>query len=80
MAGSRWILAYIFARQREGKNSKKSLEKDNVEQAVIDYWREQSENPTIQDVFEEWNDRKLKMKKKSPSTHLRDTQTFRRHF
>lgn len=66
--------------KEKGRIPKRSLEKDNVEQAVIDYWKEQSENPTIQEVFEEWNDRKLKMKKKAPSTHLRDSQTFKRHF
>lgn len=34
--------------KEKGRIPKRSLEKDNVEQAVIDYWKEQSENPTIQ--------------------------------
>lgn len=42
------------------------------------FWKYQS--PTIRDVFNEWNDRKLNIGKISESTHLRNEQIFNRHY
>ncbi len=40
----------------------------------------EAENPTIREVFKEWNDRRLELKKISNATHLRNTQIFNRHY
>lgn len=58
---------------------KRSSEKD-IEDIVIDYWKKQIENPTFEDVFNEWNNRRLELKKISESTHLRNIQIYNRHF
>lgn len=63
-----------------GRKLVKRLEKASIEDAVIEYWKVESENPTILEVFEEWNDRRLELKKISPSTHQRNIQIFNRHF
>ena len=64
----------------KGRLLKKRATKQKIEQAVIDYWKEQLDNPTIKEVFIEWNDRRLELKKISDATHLRNKQIFNRHF
>lgn len=63
---------------------KRILVKRNTEEAIqdiiVDYWKEQELNPTLQEVFDEWNDRRLELKKIAPSTHERNQQIFRRHY
>ena len=60
--------------QRERKSQKE------IENLVISYWKGQMENPTITEVFNEWNDRRLELKKISNATHLRNLQIFNRHY
>ncbi len=63
-----------------GRIPKKRKTEDEIKKLVIDFWKEKSENPTIEEVFEEWNDRRLELKKISNSTHLRNQQIFKRHY
>lgn len=58
---------------------KRNTEKE-VQNIIINYWNEQELNPTLQEVFDEWNDRRLELKKIVPSTHERNQQVFRRHY
>lgn len=58
---------------------KRNTEKE-VQNIIINYWKEQELNPTLQEVFDEWNDRRLELKKIVPSTHERNQQVFRRHY
>lgn len=58
---------------------KKKTEAD-VKKAVITFWKVKAENPTLQEIFEEWNDRRLELKKISDATHERNAQVFRRHY
>lgn len=51
-----------------------------VEDAVVEYYKGQENNPTVNEVFQEWNDRKLEIGKISPATHLRNQQVFYRHY
>lgn len=53
---------------------------EEIQNVVINYWKEQELNPTLQEVFDEWNDRRLGLKKIVPSTHERNQQVFRRHY
>lgn len=64
----------------KGRKPVKRKEKAAVEDSVVDYYKKQSENPTIKSVFEEWNDRRLEVKKISAATHLRNTQFYNRHY
>lgn len=58
----------------------KRASKESIENEVITYWKQEFENPTIREVFEEWNDRRLSLKKIAPSTHQRNKQTFYRYY
>lgn len=67
----------------DDENGRKMIKRnteESVEQAVIDYWTEKLENPTIREVFDEWNDRRTDLKKISPATQMRNRQVFNRHF
>ncbi len=52
----------------------------DVENAVIKYVKIQTENPTVEDVFHEWNDRRAELGKISKPTQERNRQVFKRHF
>ena len=66
--------------EEKGRVLKKRNTKEEIEDVIVSYWTEQMENPTIEEVFEEWNDRRLELKKISPSTHLRNRQVYNRHY
>ena len=64
----------------KGRLHIKRKNENDLKKLVIKYWKEKEENPTLEEVFNEWNDRRLDLKKISPSTHLRNKQHFKRHF
>lgn len=64
----------------KGRKYKKRTSEQELDNLIINYWRGQMENPTVDEVFEEWNDRRLELKKISPSTHLRNKQYYKRHY
>ena len=64
----------------KGRVLKKRTNKKAIEDDVIRYWRTELENPTIREIFDEWNNRRLELKKISNATHLRNKQTFNRHY
>lgn len=66
--------------EEKGRVLKKRNTREEIEDVIVSYWKEQMENPTIEEVFEEWNDRRLELKKISPSTHLRNKQVYNRHY
>lgn len=51
-----------------------------VESVIIEHIKEQINNPTIEDVFNEWNDRRAELGKISKPTQERNRQVFRRHY
>ena len=58
----------------------KKKEKKALEDLLVEHYKQELENPTIKEVFEEWNDRRLDLKKISPSTHERNNQVFKRFY
>lgn len=66
--------------KENGRKMVKKISKEEVEDVVIKYWEGESENPTVREVFNEWNDRRLELKKIAESTHLRNQQFFNRHY
>lgn len=66
--------------KEKGRIQKKRRSEKELDDLIIEYWRGESENPTINEVFYEWNGRKLELKKISPATHLRNKQYYERHY
>ena len=72
---------YVYLPDQEnGRIRRERKTRQEIEEVIIDYWKGQQENPTIEDVFIEWNDRRLQLKKIKQSTHTRNIQTFERHY
>ena len=65
--------------QKRGKRVKRKDKKD-LENFLADYWKEKSFNPTVEEVFNEWNDRRCDLGNIAQSTHERNQQTFNRHY
>ena len=62
-----------------GRIVKKKKSKKELEDLVIAFWEGNDENPSFQEVFTEWNDRRRDLGKISDATHERYRQTFLRH-
>jgi len=58
----------------------KRTTKSKLEDVVAAYWQANAEQPTLDNVFAEWNDRRLELKKVAPGTHLRDRQVYNRFY
>ena len=66
--------------EEKGRILKKRNTKKDIEDVVIFYWNETINSPTIEEVFNEWNDYRLELKKISKSSHTRLQQVFKRHY
>lgn len=66
--------------KEKGRVAKKRNTQKDIEDVVIGYWKSEMENPSIDDVFTEWNNRRLELQKISNATHLRNQQIFNRHY
>ena len=64
----------------KGRVLRKRATKEEINSVVVGYWKEVLENPTLREIFDEWNDRRFQLQKISASTHLRNKQIFNRHF
>lgn len=66
--------------EMKGRVLKKRNNKKDIEEAIIIYWNETINSPTIKDIFYEWNDYRLELNKISKSSHTRLEQVFKRHY
>lgn len=72
---------YVYLPDKErGRILKKRKTKEGIESAIVAYQKELIENPTIEEIFNEWNDYRRDLKKITRSSHTRMQQTFKRHF
>lgn len=70
---------YFPDKKKTRRQVKRSI-KNDLENIIIDYWKDELDNPTIDEVFKEWNDRRLELKKISMATHNRNEQFYKRHY
>ena len=66
--------------EKKGRILKKRTTKEGIEDVICDYQLTLIENPTLEEIFNEWNDRRRDLKKITKSSHSRMRQTFKRHF
>ena len=77
-SNSKW---YTYLPDEEkGRILKKKSTKKDIEDVIMTYWDEIINSPTIEEIFNEWNDYRLKLKKISNSSHTRLKQVFKRHY
>lgn len=58
--------------QKSGRRQLKKKNQKSIENEVIAFYRTKTENPTIREVFDEWNNRRYNLKKIAASTHERN--------
>ncbi len=72
---------HTYLPSEDGKRvPRRRWNRSDLEQLVADYWKEKEENPTIREVFNAWNDRRMELGKISISTYQRYTRNFDRHY
>lgn len=72
---------YVYLPDKEkGRVLKRKSTKAGIENVIVAYQKEQMDNPTIEEVFNEWNDYRRDLKKIAKSSHTRMKQTFNQHF
>lgn len=72
---------YVYLPDKERRRIlKKRKSKEGIENIIIAYQKDLQSNPTIEEIFNEWNDYRLELKKIAKSSHTRMRQTFNRHF
>lgn len=72
---------YVYLPDKEkGRILKRKSTKAGIENVIVAYQKEQMDNPTIEEVFNEWNDYRRDLKKITKSSHTRMKQTFNQHF
>ena len=72
---------YTYMPTEDGKRKLvKRTTEDSLKDAVVKYLKEQEDNPSIEDAFTQWNDRRLSLKQISEATYMRNKQIFYRHY
>lgn len=66
--------------KEKGRIPRKRSNKTEIENVVIEYWKEQEENPTVEDIFNEWIESKLDNKEIGKATYDRYKVDFDRFF
>ena len=66
--------------KKDGRVIRRRKSKEEIEDVIAQYYKGQENNPTIEEVFNEWNDRRVKLRKIVPATHTRNRQIFRRFY
>ena len=79
-SGDMWITHFPDESKKAKRVIRRRKTKQEIEELIIDYWKSQDINPTIKDVFTEWNDRRLNLHKISNGTYMRNRQDFDRFF
>lgn len=70
---------YLPDEEKERVPRHRKTEKE-IQDVIIEYWKEKESNPTLQEVFDEYNNRRLDLKKISAATHVRERQDFDRFY
>lgn len=72
---------YVYLPDKEkGRVLKRKSTKAGIEKVICDYQEDLIGNPTLEEIFNEWNDYRRDLKKITYSSHSRMKQTFKRHF
>lgn len=66
--------------EKTGRRKIKATTQEKIENRVVDYWKEQAENPTVNDVFYEWVKSKLKYGEISKASYDRYAIDFEKYF
>lgn len=66
--------------EKAGRKKIKAVTQKTIEDKIVDYWKQQEENPTIEDVFNAWVEGKLTFGEISRPTYDRYKIDFNKYF
>lgn len=66
--------------EQKGRIPRKRNTKEEIEDVIIEYWRNKEENPIIEKIFTEWNNSQVEKGFIKVNTSLRNESVFKRHF
>lgn len=64
----------------KGRVLKKRNTREELEDEIVNYIKSLEKNPTIEEVFNEWNNRRLELGRISRATHMRYIVLYNRHY
>ena len=73
-------MVHLSSRPQKGRVKRKRNTQEEIEQAVLDFYKQQEENPTLEEIFTAWNDDRLAEKEICEATHSRNQRDFDRYF
>ena len=78
--GKYWYTTFPDETKPRGvKQVRRNSEKE-IKQAIIDFWMDVSDKKTVQEVYEEWANNRLEMKRIVKSTYVNVNSVFNIHF
>lgn len=66
--------------EKTGRKKVKATTEEKIEKRVVDYWKEQAENPTVGDIFYQWVEAKLEYGEISKASYDRYKIDFEKYF
>ena len=78
--GVYWYTTLPDKTRERGVRQIKRKSKRDLEDAIIEYWKDAAEYKTVGDVFHEWNNNRLELHKIVQSTYIGINCIFKRHF
>ncbi len=78
--GKYWYTTFPDSTRERGVRQIRRNTLVELDAAIIEFWDSHKEKITIRDVFDEWNDTRLELKKISASTHERNMYYFNKHY
>lgn len=66
--------------KEKGRVPRKRNSQKELEDVIVNFWKEQEENPRIDELFKEWNNSQLENRYIKINTALRNESLFKRHF
>ena len=76
----RWFTYVPDPRKETGRRQVVRHTREELEDAIVAAYKDLEDNPTIREVFEEWQERRLYLNKVCNATISREKQIFNRHF
>ena len=65
---------------QKGRILKQRKTEEGIKKVIAEYQKEVENNPTVEEIFHEWNDRRLELEKITKPTYERNNYYFKRHF
>jgi len=65
---------------RKGRVQIKRRKREDLDEAIIEYWKATEKNPSFDELFTAWNERRKALGKISESSYIRYKQFYKRHY